>query len=313
MASEDFHRPGEASWSVDEIRYDEIERDRIKEDTQLLYLLTSASFIEITSDLYTRNLVEFFGEDRETVQWLEERWEPEELQHGAALKRYVQAAWPDFDWDGAYQSFFSEYAQTCSMEALEPKRALELAARCVVETGTSSFYTTLAEIDREPVLTQLAARIRADEVRHYKHFYRYFLKYCEHERPSRIAVLKTLLKRTAEVQSEDALIAFKHVHLKRNTGAAFQRSDYDSYRNSVRQIGKYHFPREMAVKMLLKPLGFGAMAGRIAVAIAMSLCSLFLRLPDNMASALSSLLSASTARPGTCRTRGARACHHGMR
>ena len=37
MTSEDFHRPGEASWSVDEIRYDEIERDRIKEDTQLLY------------------------------------------------------------------------------------------------------------------------------------------------------------------------------------------------------------------------------------------------------------------------------------
>src|ERR1700674_1907270 len=92
MGSEDFHRPGEASWLVDEIRYDEIERDRIKEDTQFLYLLTSASFIEITSDLYTRNLVEFFGEDRETVQWLEGRWGPEELQHGAALKRYVAGA-----------------------------------------------------------------------------------------------------------------------------------------------------------------------------------------------------------------------------
>src|SRR5258708_3365507 len=108
MASEDFRRPGEASWSVDEIRYDEIERDRIKEDTQLLYLLTSASFIEITSALYTRNLVEFFSEDRETVQWLGECWGPEELQHGAALKRYVHAAWPNFAWGGAYQSFFSE-------------------------------------------------------------------------------------------------------------------------------------------------------------------------------------------------------------
>src|SRR5260370_33747180 len=97
------------------------------------------------------------------------RWEPEELQHGAALKRYVDAAWPNVDWDGAYQSVFLEYAQTCSMDALEPNRALELAARCVVETGTSSFYTMLAEIDREPVLTQLAARIRADEVRHYKY------------------------------------------------------------------------------------------------------------------------------------------------
>src|ERR1700730_18554770 len=49
-------------------------------------------------------------------------------------------------------------------------------------------------------------------------FYRYFLKYCERERPSRIAVLKTLLKRAAAVQSEDALIAFKHVHLMRNPG-----------------------------------------------------------------------------------------------
>ena len=151
------------------------------------------------------------------------------------------------------------------MDALEPKRALELAARCVVETGTSSFYTTLAESDREPVLTQLAARIRADEIRHYKNFYRFFLKYCERERPSRGAVLKTLLKRAAEVESEDALIAFKHVHLTCNPGAAFQRSDYDSYRDSVRQIAKFHFPQEMAVKMMLKPLGVGARAGRIAV------------------------------------------------
>src|SRR5260221_1019090 len=81
MAGEDFHRPGEASWSVDEIRYHEIERDRIKEDTQLLYLLTSASFVEITSDLYPRNLVEFFCEDRETVQLLGEGLGPAELEN----------------------------------------------------------------------------------------------------------------------------------------------------------------------------------------------------------------------------------------
>jgi hypothetical protein len=98
--------------------------------------------------------------------------------------------------------------------------------------------------------------------------YHYFLKYCERERPSRIAVLKTLLKRAAEVESEDALIAFKHVHLTCNPGVAFQRSDYDSYRDSVRQIAKFHFPQEMAVKMMLKPLGVGARAGRIAVTTA---------------------------------------------
>ena len=276
VTNEDFHRPGEASWSVAEIPFHAIARERIRDDTPLFYLLASASFIEITSDLYTRNLVEFFSDDRDTIEWLKQRWEPEELQHGVALKRYVQAAWPDFDWDASYRSFYPEYSHTCSMEALEPSHALELVARCVIETGTSSFYTMLAESDREPVLTQLAAKIRADEVRHYKHFYRYFLRSCERERPSRFSVLKTLLKRAAEVQSEDALIAFKHIYLARNPGAEFHVSDYDSYRDKVRKIARDHFPQEMAMKMILKPLGFGAMAGRIVVPLATSLCGLFL-------------------------------------
>jgi hypothetical protein len=276
MAGEEFQRPGEALWSVGEIPFGDIARDRIKDDDQLFYLLTSASFIEITADLYTRNLVAFFGDDRETVDWLEKRWEPEELQHGVALKRYVQCAWPDFDWDAVYRSFFADYAQICALELLAPNRALELVARCVVETGTSSFYTMLAELDREPVLTQLVSHIRADEVRHYKYFYRYFLKYCELERPGRIAVLRTLLKRAAEVQSEDALIAFKHIHHARHPAAGFRRADYDSYRAGVRQIAKCHFPQEMAVKMMLKPLGFGPLAGRIVLPMALSVSSLLL-------------------------------------
>lgn len=124
------------------------------------------------------------------------------------------------------------------MDALEPKRALELVARCVVETGTSSFYTMLAGVDREPVLTQLVSNIRTDEVRHYSHFYHYFLKYCERESPGRFAVFKTLLKRMAEVQSEDAFIAFKHIYLTRNPGSEFRKKDYELYRNSVKKIAK---------------------------------------------------------------------------
>src|SRR5260221_3492738 len=63
MAGEDFHRPGETSWSGDEIRYHENERDPVKEDTQLLYLLTSASLVAITSHLYARNPVEISFEE----------------------------------------------------------------------------------------------------------------------------------------------------------------------------------------------------------------------------------------------------------
>ena len=44
-------------------------------------------------------------------------------------------------------------------------------ARCIVETGTSSYYTALAEAAREPVLKELCRRIATDEFRHYKLFY----------------------------------------------------------------------------------------------------------------------------------------------
>jgi hypothetical protein len=166
-----------ASWSIENIPYHAVVPRSGRVDQQLFYLVASASFIEITSTLYTRNIVDYFRDDSEVVEWLVREWESEELQHGAALKRYVQTAWPDFDWDAAYRTFLALCTPLCTLEQLADTRALEMSARCVVETGTAAFYRMLSESSEEPVLSALAARISADEVRHYKHFYRYFLRY----------------------------------------------------------------------------------------------------------------------------------------
>ncbi|MGH6995076.1 MAG: hypothetical protein ACREES_05230, partial [Stellaceae bacterium] len=116
----------ELPWSMEAIRYGDIARDAVEDDALLFQIVASASFIEITSDLYTENLVEYFRDDPELVDWLAHHWEPEELQHGAALKRYVEIAWPDFDWRRAYTGFFAEYSRCCSLEDLAPTRALEM-------------------------------------------------------------------------------------------------------------------------------------------------------------------------------------------
>jgi len=267
---------GGASWSVEDIPYHALASDRIRDDQRLFHILASASFIEITSDLYTRNLVEFFHDDGEIVDWLEGYWEPEELQHGAALKRYVQTAWPDFDWEAAYGIFAAEYSLCCTVEKLASTRALEMAARCVVETGTATFYRMLSELSREPVLERLAAEISADEVRHYKHFYRYFQRYRSLEQPSRVAVLRTLLNRAAEVEAEDAFYAFKAIFRVSNPEVEFQKSDYAAYRDGAIQLTKSHFPHGMAVKMLLKPLDLNPMVGRAMLPAVTSAARLFL-------------------------------------
>jgi hypothetical protein len=253
---------GGASWSMEDIPYAALAHERVRDDRRLFYLVASASFIEITSDLYTQNLVEYFRHDREVADWLEQVWQKEEVQHGAALRRYVETAWPDFDWDAAYRDFLAAYAPLCTVEQLAATRALEMAARCVVETGTATFYRMLSERSREPVLKQLAARISADEVRHYKHFYRWFLRYQASERPSRAAVLRALWSRAAEIEAEDAFCAFKAVFLARNPGARFRKGDYDAYRKAIVQLARHDYPYGMMVKMLLKPLGLNAVVSR---------------------------------------------------
>jgi hypothetical protein len=282
MADQHPRYPGGASWSMEEIPYHALVHRQVRDNAQLFYILASASFIEITSDLYTRNLVEFFCRDVEVTKWLTEAWECEERQHGAALRRYVQTAWPTFDWDTAYRDFLAEFKRFCSVDQLARTHALEMVARCVVETGTATFYRTVSELSSEPVLRQLTAAISVDEVRHYKHFYRYFIRYRERERPSRAAVLHTLWNRIGEVDIEDAFYAFKHVYLARNPGVQFQRSDYVTFRDGCRRLAKRHFPYGMAMKMLLKPLDLGAAVGRVAIPVATSATRLLAEIAERI-------------------------------
>jgi hypothetical protein len=275
MTEDEVRYPGESSWSIDAMPYQALERERVKDNALLLYIVASASFVETTSDVYTRNLADFFHGDADVVAWLKLAWESEELQHGRALKRYVEIAWPDFDWNGAYRNFLAEFTRFCSVDQLAQTRALEMAARCVVETGTASFYRALAEMSPEPVLGKIAAAISADEVRHYKHFYRFFLRYREDEQPSRAAVARTLWARIGEVDAEDAFYAFKHVYLECNPHTEFHQHDYAAFRAQLRPLAARHFPHRMASKMLLKPLGLSAPVGRLMVPAVASASRLF--------------------------------------
>lgn len=178
------HPGGAASW-VERIPYDTLDLARVRDDTVLFHMVSSASLIEFASGVYTRNLVEFFHDDDEVVNWLTQSWEKEELQHGEALKRYVQTAWPDLDWESAYEGFIAELVPYYSVDRLARTRALEMVGRCVVESGTATFYRMMSALASEPVLKRVAKKISADEVRHYKHFYRYYLRYREIEKPGR--------------------------------------------------------------------------------------------------------------------------------
>ncbi|MGH8377636.1 MAG: ferritin-like domain-containing protein [Gammaproteobacteria bacterium] len=246
--------PAHQRWSLDDIRWHSIDRSALADGEMLFYLVTTASFIETATDTYARNLIEYYAGDTEATAWLEQHWQHEELQHGRALKRYVQTAWPDFDWDQVYQAFFAEFSANCVVEALEPSHCLEMVSRCIVEMGTSSYYTCLSALSPDPVLSLLTRLIREDEVRHYKYFYHYFLRYREREQVGRWSIFKAVLRRLRMIDGEDSSIALKHAYGIRHPGAPFDDRLYRAIQKRGRHLMGPHFPHEMSVKMTLKPL-----------------------------------------------------------
>jgi len=251
-------------WSLDDISWHAIRRDAVAPAETLFYLLAGASLMESATDLYTENLIDFFAGDQEVTSWLENYWLPEELQHGRALRRYVEVAWPEFDWEPARRRFVEEFRPFCDI-ALEPSRSLEMASRCVVETGTASYYRTLSRASPDPVLGILTRRIAEDEVRHYKHFYRFFRKYQDREAPGRSAVLPALWRRLRMTGGDDSYIVLKHVYRTRHAGEPFDIGVYRRVRRQCRALLHDHFPHQMSVRMLLKPLGLGPRTQRMTL------------------------------------------------
>lgn len=245
-------------WTLESLDLDRIEVARVRHNEDLFFLLCSSSFVESGSDLYTQNLIDHFAGDEDLQGWLSQHWEHEELQHGRALAAYVRKVWPEFDWDKGFQAFWKEYGAVCTAEQLEPCRGLELAARCVVETGTASLYRALNEITDEPVLKRLTNHIKSDEVRHYKHFYQHYRLYREREGFGRYKVFRAILRRVNEIKSEDSDIALRHVFNQCYPQHLGNEVEFRRISDRAQGLLRRHIPAGMTVKMLLKPLDLPA-------------------------------------------------------
>ena len=94
---------------------------------------------------------------------------------------------PAFKLDETFARFRKGYRPAHFAKAedvsVRGSRRGEMIARCVVESGTSSYYTAIKDATDEPVLKEIAGRIAADEFRHYKLFYETLHKQEEPELP----------------------------------------------------------------------------------------------------------------------------------
>lgn len=162
-----------AGWTLDDVRWGRFDRTKI--DRSLLAAVKAASLVEYAAPDYVTYLKRVFRDsDAKTIADIE-RWGREEIQHGLALGRWAELADPSFDFKSAFARFQAGYTPphflTGDAASVRGSRRGEMIARCVVESGTSSFYSAIRDAAEEPLLKEIAGRIAADEFRHFKLFY----------------------------------------------------------------------------------------------------------------------------------------------
>jgi hypothetical protein len=169
---------------------------------------------------------------------------------------------PGFDFAASFQRFTEGYSLPLDATAsVRGSRAGELVARCVVEVGTSSYYSALAAASEEPVLAEICRRIAADEFRHYKLFYGHLKRYLEIEKISKLRRIMVALGRVGE--SEDDELAYAYYAANGGLDEAYDRSRW-SRAYAARALSYYRpLHVERGIAMTFKAAGLaprGALA-----------------------------------------------------
>ena len=162
-----------SGWTLDDIHWESFDPTKVEQG--LLAAVKSAALVELNAPDYVTYLQRVFRDAGAKTLSDIERWGREEVQHGLALGRWAELADPGFDFESAFARFRAGYKaphfQADDPDSVRGSRRGEMIARCVVESGTSSFYSAIRDAAGEPVLKEIAGRIAADEFRHYKLFF----------------------------------------------------------------------------------------------------------------------------------------------
>ena len=250
------------NWTLDTIPWHRF--DPAKVDPDMLGAIKAAALVERDANDYVAYLGSVFHDDPE-FRAAARAWGDEELQHGQALGRWAGLADPEFDFDANFARYtVSHQIPLDAARSVRGSRSGELVARCVVEVGTSSFYSALGDATDEPVLKAICRNIAKDEIRHYTLFRSHLQRYLAIERPSLLVRVRALLVRFAEHSDDELAYAY---YCGLGETAPYSRKRFNrAY--TWRAIAFYRYDHvARAVPLFLKAVGlnpYGWLAGALS-------------------------------------------------
>ncbi|MCB1530848.1 MAG: acyl-ACP desaturase [Rhodospirillales bacterium] len=250
-------------WRIEDLPWDRLDASRV--DGDLLKVIKAAALVEYNAESYAEYLGRVFEGDQELAKALPV-WASEEVQHGKALGMWAEKIDPDWSLETAMARFRAGYKieHFANDNSVRGSRAGEMIARCMVETGTSSYYSAIGASTDEPVLKEICAKIAGDEFRHYKIFYDTLRRYLKQDNIGRVKRLKIALGRIAETEDDELSYAFFAANAAEDD--RYERKTWN--REYMRRAYSYYQKPQLdrAVSMIFKACGFDpkGVSGRLA-------------------------------------------------
>jgi len=261
MAESAIYRAG---WTLDDVDWSKFDASKV--DSDLLCAVKAASLVEFNAPDYVTYLKRVYSGTRPDAIPDIERWGIEEVQHGQALGRWAEMADPSFKLDEAFARFRAGYRPehfNSGEGSVRGSRRGEMIARCVVESGTSSYYSAMRDAANEPVLREIAGRIAADEFRHYKLFYDILSSETEPELPLWRKIY-VAVSRVNESEDDELSYAYycANIPADKTQAIPYVRKTYaQAYHAKAMVLYRRHHVDKL-VKMVAKPAGLNP-SGRI--------------------------------------------------
>lgn len=235
-------------WALNDIPWDDIDPEKV--DSELLQTVKAAALVEANSQDYVVYLHNVFSND-EDFSAAAHKWGVEERQHGEALGKWAEIVDPAFSFEESLACFKQGYSLPLNAaESVRGSRAGELVARCVVESGTCSFYSAIRDRTREPVLRKICGFIAQDEALHYRLFHSHLKRYLNNGKLGFWQKIRIAAGRVFEIGDDELAYAYYSANLHKQSAIYDRKKCADAYSRRATQL--YSFQHiQTAVRMIL--------------------------------------------------------------
>ena len=215
--------------------------------------LAAASFLETAVPEHVNRCTQVFGAHPDVGLWLEQVWWPQRAELGRQLREYVEATWPEFDWNAAYHEYHESHRPRSGLESAHSGLALEALGLCVTAAQAALFYRTLANSADEPALRALARKAACDHAGFFDYFRALFERCQQFERIGFTATWRTVIAISRSARDHDVPAAFQALAPNWKGAAMVPGLGYPEYRKRMAQLIKRHAGLGPVERLLFRP------------------------------------------------------------